>query len=147
MRARRSCPRVVFTEGTSDTILRACSILLDEGIARPILLGPAREIRKRIDKLGRDLSGAEIVDPGRDPRFETFVDDYFRMRRRHGVIRASAAERLRQPDYFGAFMVNGGHADMMVAGSSTHFTETLQTVLEVIGPAPGSAASAAIIWC
>lgn len=137
MRARRSRPRVVFTEGMSDTVLRACSILLDEGIAQPILLGPAKDIRKRIDRLGRDLGGAEIVDPARDPRLETFVEEYFHMRRRQGVIRASAAERLRQPDYFGAFMMEGGHADMMIAGSSTHFTETLKTVLEVIGPAPG----------
>ena len=137
MRARRSCPRVVFSEGASETILRACGILLDEGIARPILLGPAREINRRIDALGRDLAGAEIVDPARDPRFETYAEEYFRMRRRQGVIRAAALERLRQPDRFGAMMVHMGHADLMIAGASTHFTETLQVIIEVIGPAPG----------
>ena len=137
MRARRSCPRVVFSEGTSETILRACGILLDEGIARPILLGPAREINRRIDALGLDLAGAEIVDPARDPRFEAYAEEYFRMRRRQGVIRAAARERLRQPDRFGAMMVHMGHADLMIAGASTHFTETLQVIIEVIGPAPG----------
>jgi len=137
MRARRSCPRVVFSEGTSETILRACGILLDEGIARPILLGPVKEIHRRIDALGRDLAGAEIVDPARDPRFESYADEHYRLRRRQGVIRAAARERLRVPDRFGAMMVHMGHADLMIAGASTHFTETLQIILEVIGPAPG----------
>ena len=137
MRARRSCPRIVFTEGTSETILRATGILLDEGIAQPILLGPVREIRRRIDALGRDLAGAEIVDPARDPRFEDYAEAYFAMRSRQGVIRAAAQERLRVPDRFGAMMVHMGHADLMIAGASTHFAETLQVILEVIGPAPG----------
>jgi malate dehydrogenase (oxaloacetate-decarboxylating)(NADP+) len=137
MRARRACPRVVFTEGASETILRAAAVLLDEGICRPVLVGPARAVRQRIDALGRDLAGAEIVDPARDPRLDAYVEEYFRMRRRQGVIRAAAGERVRAADRFGAMMVHMGHADMMIAGASTHFTETLQVILEIIGPAAG----------
>jgi len=135
MRARQNPRKVVFTEGCNETILRACCQLLDEGIATPILLGDEAEVRRKIDSLGLDLGGATIIDPLHSPRFDDYCEAYFQMRQRHGVIRASAGERMRQPDCFGSLMVHMGHADMMIAGSSTHFTETLLTILEVIGPA------------
>ena len=90
-----------------------------------------------LNKIGLDMGGARIIDVDRSPDLEGYVDEYFAMRQRRGVIRDSAMERLRQHDYFAAMMVHSGHADMMIAGLSTHFTQTLQTILEVIGPAPG----------
>lgn len=137
LRARQEPLRVVFSEGSGETILRASSILLEEGIAKPVLLGREEEIREVIDRLGLDLGGAAIVDPARSPRFEAYAEEYFRMRRRRGVIRAAAAHRLRQRDYFAAMMVHSGDADMMIAGFSTHYVDTLRTIIEVIGPAPG----------
>jgi malate dehydrogenase (oxaloacetate-decarboxylating)(NADP+) len=83
------------------------------------------------------LSGAQIVDPARSPRFESYVDEYFRMRRRRGVMRAAAAQRVLQTDTFAALMLHLSDADMMIAGVSTHYVESLRTILEVIGPAPG----------
>ncbi len=137
MRARQKRTRVVFTEGANETILRACSQLLDEEIASPILLGSEPEIRQHIERLGLDLGGVTFVDPDTSPHFKTYCEEYFRMRQRHGVIAATASDRMRQPDYFGAMMLHSGHADMMIAGSSTHFTGTLNTIMEVVGPAPG----------
>jgi len=135
MRAHQQERRVVFTEGTNETILRACAQILDEGIAQPILLGEEKAIRRKLTGLGFDLSGATIVDPERSPSFEAYCEQYFHMRQRNGVIRATAAEKLRQPDGFGAMMLHSGAADMMIAGYSTHFTESLLTLLEIIGPA------------
>jgi len=137
MIARHKGVRVVFPEGCNDTLIRACSILMDEGIVEPILLGPEDRVRERIERLGLDMGGAKIIDTDRSVDLEGYVDEYFAMRQRRGVIRDSAMERLRQRDYFAAMMVHSGHADMMIAGLSTHFTQTLQTILEVIGPAPG----------
>lgn len=137
MRAHQQQKRVVFTEGTNETVLRACAQILDEGIARPILLGSEDAIREKLAALGFDLSGAAMVDPGRSTGFDHYCDEYFQMRQRQGVIRATALEKLRQPDTFGAMMVHAGAADMMIAGSSTHFTESLRTILEIVGPASG----------
>lgn len=137
LRARQEKFRVVFSEGSNETILRATSLLLEEGIATPILLGREDEIRKSMDRLGLDMRGVSIVDPARSPRFDAYVDEYFRMRRRHGVIRPAAEYRLRHRDYFAAMMVHTGDADMMIGGLSTHYVETLRTIIEVIGPAPG----------
>ena len=137
MRARQKRTRVVFTEGANETVLRACSQLLDEEIASPILLGSESEIHRNIDRLGLDLGGVQVVDLASSPHFNTYCDEYFRMRQRHGVIRATARDCLRQSDYFGAMMLHCGHADMMIAGASTHFTGTLNTIIEIVGPAPG----------
>jgi malate dehydrogenase (oxaloacetate-decarboxylating)(NADP+) len=135
--ARQRKLRVVFSEGTSETILRACALLMEEGIASPILLGREGEVREATERLRLGLSGVQIVDPVRSPRFESYVEEYFRMRRRRGVMRAAAAQRLRQTDTFAALMLHLSDADMMIAGFSTHYVESLRTILEVIGPAPG----------
>ena len=137
LRARQEKFRVVFSEGGSATILRACSILADEGIATPVLLGREEEVRSAMERLRIDLGGVTIVDPARNPRFEAYVDEFFRLRRRRGVMRAEAAERLHQRDCFAAMMLHSGDADMMIAGASTHYAASLRTILDVIGPAPG----------
>jgi malate dehydrogenase (oxaloacetate-decarboxylating)(NADP+) len=77
------------------------------------------------------------VEPARSARFESYADEYFRMRRRRGVMRAAALQRLRQTDSFAALMLHLSDADMMIAGVSTHYAESLRTILEVIGPARG----------
>jgi malate dehydrogenase (oxaloacetate-decarboxylating)(NADP+) len=137
LRARAEQFRVVFPEGTNETILRACSILLEEGIATPVLLGNEAAIGLAIDRLGLDLRGITVIDPAHSPRVEAYAEEYFIRARRRGVIRAAASHRLRQPDYFAAMMVSGGDADMMIAGFSTHVGETIRTILGAIGTAPG----------
>jgi len=127
----------VFSEGTHETVLRACSILVDEGIARPILLGREDEIKAASQRLHIDLGGVTIVDPARNPRRQVYVDEYFKMRRRRGVMRPAAAERIGRRDYYAAMMLHSGDTDMMISGVGTHYIESLRTILDVIGPAPG----------
>jgi len=137
IKARQEKTRVVFPEGTNETILRACHILKDEGIASPILLGREDEIRAEIDRLALDLGGIEIRDPGRSPRAEAYAEEYFRLRMRRGVTPASARARVARNELFAAMMLHTEDADMMIAGISAHYIESLRSVLEVIGPAPG----------
>ncbi|HEY7728514.1 MAG TPA: phosphate acyltransferase [Candidatus Eisenbacteria bacterium] len=138
LRARQEKVRVVFSEGSHPTVLRACAILVDEGIASPVLLGREEEVREAIGRLSLDLRGVPVVDPARSPRSDAYVEQYFRIRARRGVIRAAAAQRLLQRDYFAAMMLHSGDADLMIAGVSTHYVESLRTILDVIGPAPGT---------
>ena len=137
MKARQKNLRVVFSDGASEPILRACSILVTEGIASPILLGPEDEIGEVINRLDLDLGGIQVVDPARSPLYDSYVEEYFRMRRRRGVMLEEARRRMLRPDYFAALMLHTGGADMMIGGASVHYAEALRTVLEVIGPAPG----------
>ena len=137
LRARQENFRVVFSEGANETILRACNILVDEGIASPILVGREAEVREAIERLRFDLGGIPVVDPTRSPHVEAYAEKYFQMRRRRGVMRGAAAQRLRQQDYFAAMMVHSGDADMMIAGVSHHYVESLRIILELIGPTAG----------
>jgi malate dehydrogenase (oxaloacetate-decarboxylating)(NADP+) len=138
LKARQERKRVVFPEGTNEAVLRACHILEDEGIATPILLGSEDEVRSEIARLGVDLGGITIIDPARSPRYEDYVRDYFDLRRRRGVTAASARTHALRPELFGALMLRGGDADMMVSGVTAHYVDSLRTVLNVIGTAPGT---------
>jgi malate dehydrogenase (oxaloacetate-decarboxylating)(NADP+) len=135
--ARRECPRVVFPEGTHETILRACSILADEGIARPVLLGNETDVRRAMEDIGVEPAGMTLVDPARNVHREAYADQYFEMRRRRGVMRSAATERLRQPEYFAAMMLHGGDADLMISGVGSHYADSIRVILEIVGTAPG----------
>ncbi len=136
-RAPQENLKVVFTEGANETILRASRVLMDEKIAQPILLGNEAQIRKLTETLGLDLGGVQIEDPFHSIHYETYVNEYFNMRKRKGVTRQVALDIIHRKDYFAAMMVHSGDADMMIAGISPHYSETLRTIIEVIGPAPG----------
>jgi len=135
MRARHAPKSVVFSEGSNETILRASSILIEEGIANPILLGQEKLIHKEINRLGLDLAGVSIINPSKSHHFEDYVSSYFSIRKRRGVMHETALQRLKNRDYFASMMVHKGHADMMIAGYSTHYVESLRIILEVIGTA------------
>lgn len=137
LKARQLKTRVVFPEGTNETILRACGILVDEGIASPILLGDKEEIRTAGERLGLELGGVVVVDPVRSPRYEAYVKEYFRLRARRGVTHDMALHRIANPVHFATLMLHSGDVDMMISGITTHYAESMRTVLEVIGPAQG----------
>jgi malate dehydrogenase (oxaloacetate-decarboxylating)(NADP+) len=137
LKARRSRPRIVLPEGTNETVLRACSLLIDEEVAQPMLLGDQDRIRAAADHIGVDLSGVSLIDPSRDHRLGGYVDEYFRLRARRGVTHDMARRRLEELRYVAALMLHMKDADMMISGITSHYAESLRTALEVIGPAEG----------
>jgi len=136
-KARSVGPRIVLPEGTSETMLRACLVLVDEGIAHPVLLGAEDEVRRTAERIGLDLHGVTVIDPARSARREVYADTYLKLRARRGLTPDLALRRAAQPLDFAALMLHSGDADMMICGSTDHFAESMKTVLAVIGPAPG----------
>ena len=137
LKARQHGCRLVLPEGTLETTLRACRILVEEGIASPVLLGSEESIRSAALRLGHELEGVTILDPQRSPRLDAYAEEYLRLRARRGVTPDLARARLTDPIYFGALMVHLGDADMLVGGAAGHYADAMRKVLEVIGPAPG----------
>jgi malate dehydrogenase (oxaloacetate-decarboxylating)(NADP+) len=137
-RARQDPRRIVYPEGENDRIIRACALVLAEGIARPILLGRPEVILDRAAHLGVSVEGAEIV-PFRsdDARAERYAQEFFRRRQRKGATLAQARERMREPVFFGCMMVLEGDADGLLAGEDMYYPETIRPALETIGTAPG----------
>lgn len=131
--AKRDPKRIVFPEGTEDKIIKAAQILVDEGIACPILLGPVEVIRARARELDIDLTGIELLDNERDPRFEELAHVYYRMRQRKGVTIADARNHLRSPEPYAMLLVHEGLADGVVSGVTRPYRESLKPALQIIG--------------
>jgi malate dehydrogenase (oxaloacetate-decarboxylating)(NADP+) len=124
--------RVVFPEGEENKILRACQILIDEQIARPILLGNAERIHARIAELHLDLEGARIIEPAQFGRLQVYIDELYRLRHRKGVTRKEAEELILNRNLFASMMVHVGDADAVVSGLTAHYPDTIRPALQVI---------------
>jgi malate dehydrogenase (oxaloacetate-decarboxylating)(NADP+) len=131
-KARLHPKRIVFSEGAHEKIIRASSHLVDENIAQPILLGQPAVIESKARELGLSQEGVEIIDPARSPRYEAYVEEFFRLRQRKGVTRLEARETMLNHNYFGAMMVRLGDADGFIAGVSQHYPDTIRPALQVI---------------
>jgi len=131
-KARRQPKCVVFPEGDEPKVLRACQILIDENIARPILLGDEDRIRSRIGELRLHLNSIEIVDPAKSQRLPAYVEEMFSLRQRRGVTRREAAQLILNRNVFGSMMVRLGDADALVGGLTQHYPDTIRPALQVI---------------
>ena len=132
-KARRDPKRIVFLEGSDRRILRACQVILDEGIARPILLGNREVIEAKCAEFHLDLKGADIVDPLTFGRIEEYISEFHRIRCRKGITRREANHLLRfNPNYFGAMMVKMGDADGLVGGVHQHYPDTIRPALQTL---------------
>ncbi|MCX7984447.1 MAG: NADP-dependent malic enzyme [Bacteroidetes bacterium] len=137
-RAKNEPKRIVFPEGDEDKILKAAQFLIDEGIAKPILIGTTDTITQRIKDLGLDMQGMEILRPRKAPRFEEYVATLYSLRKRKGMVLPSVRHLLKY-DYniFGLMMVYMGDADGLISGITQSYPELLRPTLQIIGPKPG----------
>ncbi|MGA2601640.1 MAG: NADP-dependent malic enzyme [Bryobacteraceae bacterium] len=133
-KARRRPKRIVFPEGEEAKILRACQILIDEKIAFPIVLGKADKIWKQVADLKLNLTpdNISIVEPETSPRRHFYIDELYRLRQRKGVTKKEAGTAIANRNLFAALMVRSGDADVVIAGLTQHYSETLRPALEVI---------------
>jgi len=135
-KAQKAPKRIVFTEGEEGKVLRACQILLDEAIAKPILLGNEQKIRARVAELHLHLNGIEIVDPPHSPRLSVYTEELYSLRQRKGVTRTEAEQLILNHTSFGSVMVRLGDADALVGGLTTHYPDTIRPALQVIEVRP-----------
>jgi phosphate acetyltransferase len=125
-KAKSSPRKVVFPEGHDERIVRSARLVLEGGIAYPVLLGRKEEIANLSG--GEDLTGLVVIDPDSSPLLDSYVTEYCRMTE----IPAGAALRiLKKPLYFGAMMVKQGDADGMVVGLA-HATEQVILASELL---------------
>jgi malate dehydrogenase (oxaloacetate-decarboxylating)(NADP+) len=134
-KAKNDPKRIAFPEGDNEKMLRAAQILLDEGIAKPILIGNSIKIRDKIDELGLNLDDVEIVDTENSKFTEPYSQELYRLRQRKGITETEARRIMRRKsrNHFGAMMVRMGDADAMLSGIDAHYPETIRPALEVIG--------------
>jgi malate dehydrogenase (oxaloacetate-decarboxylating)(NADP+) len=132
--------RVAYAEGEDERVLRAVQVVVDEGLAQPILVGRPSIIEARINKAGlRIRQGVDytVVDPEDDPRFKQYWETYHRIMGRDGVsIGAAKAAVRRSSTTIASLMVKLGDADAMLCGLVGRFDVHLDHVRDVIGVRP-----------
>ncbi len=140
--------RIVYAEGEDERVMRAVQVVVDEKLARPILIGRPSIIERGLERFGLRMKPGldfEVVNPGWDERYRRYWQEYHRLAERRGVTEQSAQiEMRRRPTLIGAMMIHMGEADGMVCGTFGSYAPHLQLVDQVIGRRPGSTVYAAM---
>jgi malate dehydrogenase (oxaloacetate-decarboxylating)(NADP+) len=132
--AKSDPKKLVFPDGESEKILRAVHRLIEEGIAKPILLGNRVRITKLLEELHLDMD-VPIIDPDTSDLTEKYAAELYAQRGRKGMTESEAHRILRRRSrmYFGSMMVHMGDADTLLAGIDSNYPESIRPALQVIG--------------
>ena len=129
--------RIAYAEGEEERVLRACQVVVDEGLARPVLIGRPAIIAQRIEKFGLRLAEGldyDVVNVENDHRYRDFWQTYHRIMERRGVTEQLAKiEMRRRLSLIGAMLLHKGEVDGLICGTWGNHTMHLQYIDQVIG--------------
>ena len=136
-RAKSDLKRLVYADGEEPTVLRAVQSVVDDGLAKPILVGRPTVIRQRIQQLGLRMQAKrdiEIVNPVSDRRFREYSEAYFQIMKRRGVSKRDARLCVRtNPTVIAALLVRNAEADAMLCGMHGQFRDHLDHLIDILG--------------
>jgi malate dehydrogenase (oxaloacetate-decarboxylating)(NADP+) len=139
--AKAAPRRIVYAEGEDERILRAVQVVVEEGLALPMLVGRPTVIEARLARYGlsirpgRDFS---LINPEDDPRYREFVATYVDAAGRHGITPDAARTIVRtNATVIAALAVRRGEADTMICGLEGRYMAHLKNIRDIIGLAPG----------
>jgi malate dehydrogenase (oxaloacetate-decarboxylating)(NADP+) len=134
--------KVCYAEGEDDRVLRAAQVVVDENLARPILVGRTHVIERKVRELGLHIQAGkdyEVADFDDDAMINDAAEMYYQLRRRGGLARNYAvAEMRRNSTLIGAALVRQGKADGLLCGTSGPYAAHLGYVADVIGLQEGT---------
>jgi malate dehydrogenase (oxaloacetate-decarboxylating)(NADP+) len=147
-RARSDPKRLVYAEGEDERVLRAVQQVVDDGLARPIIIGRREVVKRRIEKLNLRLAldkDVVLVDPEDDPRFHAYWTLYHSLMERKGVSPDFARRLVRtRSTVIAALMLRRGEADALLCGAIGQYHRHLRHLLDVLGLGPRASAPAAL---
>lgn len=139
-KAQKDPKRIVYCEGEDENVLRAVQVVVDDGLAKPILMGRPQIIENQIKRLGLRLVAGqhfEMVDLDNDPRYKDYWQEYYNNNKRNGVtVELARRDMRRKTSLIGASMVNRGDADGMICGTFGAYHMHLDYVQRVIKKQP-----------
>jgi malate dehydrogenase (oxaloacetate-decarboxylating)(NADP+) len=146
--AKKDPRRIVYAEGEDERVLRAVQVVVEEGLAKPILVGRPAVIERRVERFGLRMKPGvdfEVTNPEHDPRYREYWMGYYRLTERKGVSQQYAKiEMRRRLTLIGAMMVHRGEADGMICGTFGTHALHLQYIDQVIGLRKGVGCYAAM---
>ncbi len=147
-KARAQPVRVIYAEGEDERILQATQAVLEEKLAKPILVGRPSVVEARLKRFGLSIRAGhdfDLVNPDDDPRYRSYVQDYIDAAGRSGITPEAAATLVRTNNtVIAALAVLRGEADAMICGVEGRYLSHLRRVREIIGYAPGMTEFAAL---
>ena len=135
--AKRDPKRIVFPEGDQEKIIRAAKILIDEGLAKPILLVRRDVVAPLLKKYNVDETKVTIIDVETCSQRESYVKRFHHLRERHGVTLADARRILQSRNYFAMMMIEAGDADGVISGLEAYYPATIRPALQIVKMKPG----------
>jgi malate dehydrogenase (oxaloacetate-decarboxylating)(NADP+) len=139
--AKAAPKRVVYAEGEDERVLRAAQVVVDEGIARPTVIGRPDVVQMRIERLGlriRREKDFDLIDPNRDPRHREYSIAYHKLAERKGVTpQIARLEMRRSYSLIGAMLMHMRAADAMLCGVVGRYRSHLRFIDQVIGKRDG----------
>jgi malate dehydrogenase (oxaloacetate-decarboxylating)(NADP+) len=139
-KARRDPKRLVFAEADNQKVLKAASIIYDDGIAYPILLGDPIKINAIAEEHNIDLTDIPIIDSRSDEteaKREFYGELFFKKRQRKGFNHYESIKIMKDRNHFGCMMVETGDADAMLSGLTKNYAEAIRPALQIIGTEEG----------
>ncbi len=134
--------RVAYAEGEEERVLRACQVVVDEGLARPTLIGRPAIIAKRIEQFGlrlREDADYDVVNVEQDERYRSFWQAYHKKTARQGVTQQLAKiDMRRRLTLIGAMLLETGHVDGLICGTWGATADHLAYIDPVIGKRDGA---------
>ena len=133
--------RIVYAEGEEERVLRAVQIVVDEHLARPILIGRPTVLNQRIEKFGlrlREGVDFDVINPDFDPRYRDYWETYYNLTSRQGNTQQYAKlEMRRRHTLIGSMAIKKGHADGMICGTYGTTDIHLKYINQVLGKREG----------
>ncbi len=146
--AQKDPKRIVYAEGEEENVLRAIQMAVDEGVAKPVVIGRRQVVEERIDRLNLRIqigSDFELCDPQDDPRYKEYWTSYHALMDRKGVTPAMAKTIIRtNTTAIAALMLEKGEVDAMICGTVGEYRDHLHEIVDVIGLKPGVETAAAL---
>jgi malate dehydrogenase (oxaloacetate-decarboxylating)(NADP+) len=139
-KAKRDPKRLVFAEADNVKILKAASILYEDGVAYPILLGDVNKIQRIADENDIDIHEMQIIDPRVDAQEDkrtVYGELFFAKRQRRGFNAYESFKMMQERNYYGCMMVETGDADAMISGLTRNYAEAIRPALHIIGTEEG----------
>ncbi len=140
-KAKQNPKRIVYAEGEEERVLRAVQVVVDEGLAKPILIGRPTVLEKRIEKFGLRIRlgiDVDVINPEYDERYRDYWQEYYKITARRGVSEQYAKiEMRRRLTLIGAMLMHRGEADGMICGTFGTHALHLHYVDQVIGRRTG----------
>ncbi|MBB3808128.1 NADP-dependent malic enzyme [Pseudochelatococcus contaminans] len=140
--AREEPKRVIYAEGEDERVLRAAQAIVEDGIARPILIGRPAVVETRLNRFGLSLKPGidfDLINPDDDPRYRDYVATYLEVTGRKGITPELARTLMRtNQTVIGAVALLRGDADALICGVEGRFNSHLRHIRAIIGTAPGA---------